>query len=139
MSVQVLSPSLSHSERPSWLTSLPRTSSSRSVNTTSATKIDISSSPSCITTFPVCRHADEPQISQGAQAARETWLEIVPSAKDKELRSHSAGPYGNFFAITWPYGKMDRVKLATEIIETLWVYDGEFAQGIDCNEWSTGH
>ncbi|KAF2688339.1 terpenoid synthase [Lentithecium fluviatile CBS 122367] len=112
MSVKVLSPSLAHSERPSWLTSLPRTSSSRSVNTASATKIDISSSPSCITTFPVCRHA-----------ARKTWLEIVPSAKDRELRSHSAGPYGNFFAITWPYGKMDRVKLATEIIETLWVYD----------------
>ncbi|KAF1959363.1 hypothetical protein CC80DRAFT_355100, partial [Byssothecium circinans] len=84
-----------------------------------ATKIDVLSSPSCITTFPVRLHADEPQITLGAQAARKTWLDIDPPAKEKELRSHSAGPYGNFFALTWPYGKMERVKLATEIIETL--------------------
>ncbi|KAJ4297447.1 hypothetical protein N0V90_005338 [Kalmusia sp. IMI 367209] len=133
MSVQILSPSLAHPERPSWLTSLPRNSSSRSINTISATKIDVSSSPSCITTFPVRVHADKSQITQGAHAARKTWLDIVPSAKDKELRSHSAGPYGNFFAITWPYGKIERVKLATEIIETLWMYD-DLAEDIPHNK-----
>ncbi|KAF2636154.1 terpenoid synthase [Massarina eburnea CBS 473.64] len=138
MSVQVLSPSLPHAERPSWLSSLPRTSSSRSINTTSATKIDISSSPSCITTFTVRVHKDEPQITQGAQAARNTWLDIVPSAKDKQLRSHSAGPHGNFFAITWPYGKMERVKLATEIIETLWMYD-DIAEDIPQNKAAEVH
>lgn len=128
MSVQVLSPSL---ERPSWLTSLPRNSSSRSTATLSANKIDTSCSPTCITTFPVRVHSDEHQIAQGAQVARKTWLDIVPSAKDKKLRSHSAGPYGNFFAITWPHGKTDRVNLATEIIETLWLYDGELKRDTD--------
>jgi hypothetical protein len=134
MSVQVLSPSLTRSERPSWLTSLPRTSSSRLVNPTSTTKIDISSSPSCITTFPVRLHVDEPQVTLGAHAARKTWLDIVSSSDDTELRPHSAGPHGNFFAITWPYGRTERVKLATEIIETLWMYDGQSEQHVHRNE-----
>ena len=118
MSVLVASPAL---EKPSWLGSnAGRTSSSVSVSKPHT--IDVACSPSCITTSAVRCHREERKISEGAQAARKTWLEIVP---DAQLRSHSAGPFGNFFAITWPIGKTERVKLATEIIETLWLYDGE--------------
>jgi hypothetical protein len=87
------------------------------------TPISVSSSPSCVTTFPVARHRAEAQIEEGALAARKAWLDLMPG---QDLRTHSAGPDGNFFALCWPYGKTERVKLATEIIETLWLYDGEF-------------
>ncbi|CAI6072571.1 unnamed protein product [Clonostachys chloroleuca] len=84
------------------------------------TPISVSSSPSCVTTFPVARHRAEAQIEEGALAARKAWLDLMPG---QDLRTHSAGPDGNFFALCWPYGKTERVKLATEIIETLWLYD----------------
>ena len=85
-------------------------------------KISTLLSPSCVTIFTVAVHPEESQVSQGALAARKTWLDLFP---DNDLRPHSAGPYGNFFALTWPLSKTDRVQLATEIIETLWLYDGK--------------
>lgn len=89
--------------------------------------INVSSSPSCVTTFPVRLHRAEPQITQGALAARKTWLDMMPG---QDLRPHSAGPHGNFFALCWPDGKTDRVALATEIIETLWLYDGKISRSL---------
>ncbi|KAI1098217.1 terpenoid synthase [Jackrogersella minutella] len=86
----------------------------------SSIKLDTSSSPQSITTFPVSVHKDEPQINQGAIDARSKFQHLLP---ETECRPHSAGPYGNFFAICWPDSIMERVRLATEIIETLWLYD----------------
>lgn len=87
--------------------------------------LDILSSSSCVTTFPVAAHPDEFQVSQGALAARKTWLDLMPNS---DLRPHSVGPFGNFFTLCWPHGKIERVQLATEIIETLWLYDGKYRQ-----------
>ncbi|KAI1461775.1 terpenoid synthase [Annulohypoxylon moriforme] len=95
-------------------------SSQSSVSSTSSIKLDTTSSPQCITTFPVRVHKDESEISQGALDARGNFKDLLP---DAETRPHSAGPYGNFFAICWPESRMERVKLGTEIIETLWLYD----------------
>ncbi|KAI0104059.1 terpenoid synthase [Hypoxylon sp. NC0597] len=94
--------------------------SQSSTSSTSSTKLETSSEPQCITTFPVCVHKDDSQISQGAVDARNNFQHLLP---DANYRPHSAGPYGNFFSICWPDGKMERVKLGTEIIETLWLYD----------------
>jgi hypothetical protein len=93
----------------------------------SSKPIRVSSSPSCVTIFPVALHSDEFEVSQGALAARNNWLSLMPS---NDIRPHSAGPYGNFFALCWPYGDTERVKLATEIIETLWLYDGKLKHSL---------
>ncbi|KAF5022998.1 hypothetical protein F66182_4956 [Fusarium sp. NRRL 66182] len=77
-------------------------------------------SPASITTFPVALHSDESQVSRGAETAREAWIRLMPRS---DPRPHSAGPCGNFFAYCWPHGKTGRVKLAAEIVETLWLYD----------------
>ncbi|KAI3326619.1 terpenoid synthase [Xylariaceae sp. AK1471] len=76
--------------------------------------------PQCITSFPISIHQKAHKISRGALDAR-THLQNFDSYK--EFRSHSAGPYGNFFAICWPGSNVSRAKLAAEIIETLWIYD----------------
>jgi hypothetical protein len=47
---------------------------------------------------------------------------------DFDKRSHSAGPNGDFFALTWPDGDAQRVKLMAEIIEALWIYDGMYSR-----------
>ncbi|KAI8624045.1 terpenoid synthase [Xylariaceae sp. FL1651] len=82
--------------------------------------VDTSSHPKSITIFPVRVHKEDSQINQGALNARKNFKDF---ASDRDFRSHSAGPYGNFFSTCWPGGKTERVKLATEIIETLWLYD----------------
>ncbi|OTB07495.1 hypothetical protein M426DRAFT_267931 [Hypoxylon sp. CI-4A] len=97
-----------------------RQSSKSSISSTSSIKLETTLTPQCITTFPVHVHRDEAQISQGALDARSNFQHLLP---DAEYRPHSAGPHGNFFAICWPDSKMERAKLATEIIETLWLYD----------------
>ncbi|KAI3326520.1 terpenoid synthase [Xylariaceae sp. AK1471] len=76
--------------------------------------------PRCITSFPISIHREAHKISRGALDAR-THLQHFDSYK--EFRSHSAGPYGNFFAICWPGSNVSRTKLAAEMIETLWIYD----------------
>ncbi|KAI1120251.1 terpenoid synthase [Nemania abortiva] len=86
----------------------------------SSLKIKTASHPQSITTFPVRVHKEDNQINQGALNARKNFKEF---ARNTEFRSHSAGPHGNFFSICWPNGKTERVRLATEIIESLWVYD----------------
>ncbi|KAI2631674.1 terpenoid synthase [Xylaria nigripes] len=86
----------------------------------SSTKVKTSSHPQTITLFPVQVHKDDGQINQGANNARKNFKDFT---RNKEFRSHSAGPYGNFFSTCWPHGKVERVKLATEIIESLWLYD----------------
>jgi hypothetical protein len=85
-------------------------------------RVDKSSQPKSITTFPVRVHKEDNQINQAALNARKNFKEF---ARNTEFRPHSASPYGNFFSICWPNGKTERVKLATEIIESLWLYDGE--------------
>ncbi|KAI1390398.1 terpenoid synthase [Hypoxylon trugodes] len=102
---------------------IPRHKSSlsqSSVSSTSSTKLDTSLAPQSITAFPVRVHKDEDQVSQSALDARNNFQGLLP---DADYRSHSSGPYGNFFALTWPDGITERVKLGTEIIETLWLYD----------------
>jgi hypothetical protein len=84
--------------------------------------IDASGIPECFTTFPIRVHRDDENIHQGAEAARNSFRKHGITAEDKRL--HSAGPYGNFFSICWPAGDSARVKLATEFLEWLWVYDG---------------
>ncbi|KAH9905775.1 terpenoid synthase [Xylariomycetidae sp. FL2044] len=83
-------------------------------------QVKVSSVPQCVTTFPVCLNKGDSQVSQGAFDARGHFQEVTPNA---EYRSHSAGPHGNFFSLCWPGGKVERVRLAAEIIETLWIYD----------------
>jgi hypothetical protein len=86
----------------------------------SSRKVKTASHPQSITTFPVRVHKEDSYINQGAQNARKNFKNFTPKT---EFRSHSAGPHGNFFSTCWPNGKTERVKLATEIIESLWVYD----------------
>ncbi|KAI1366075.1 terpenoid synthase [Xylaria arbuscula] len=86
----------------------------------SSIKVKTASHPQSITTFPVRVHKEDGQINQGALNARKNFKDV---AKKTDFRSHSAGPHGNFFATCWPNGKTERVKLATEIIESLWLYD----------------
>ncbi|OTA55423.1 terpenoid synthase [Hypoxylon sp. EC38] len=102
---------------------IPRHKPSLSQSSTSSTtsiKLETSSEPQCITTFPVRLHKDDSEISQGAVDARNNFQHLLP---DAEYRPHSAGPCGNFFSLSWPDGKTERVRLGTEIIETLWLYD----------------
>ncbi|KAI1328612.1 terpenoid synthase [Xylariaceae sp. FL0255] len=86
----------------------------------SSISIDTSSHSQSITTFPVKVHRDDHTIHQGALNARKNFKNFTTRT---DFRSHSAGPHGNFFSVCWPNGKTERVKLATEIIETLWLYD----------------
>ncbi|KAI0432916.1 terpenoid synthase [Xylaria sp. FL1042] len=86
----------------------------------SSIKVKTDSHPQSITIFPVRVHKEDDQINKGALNARKNFKDV---AKKTDFRSHSAGPYGNFFATCWPNGKTERVKLATEIIESLWLYD----------------
>jgi hypothetical protein len=88
----------------------------------SSIRVETSSHPQSITIFPVRVHKEDHQIAQAALNARKNFKEF---AKKTEFRTHSAGPYGNFFSTCWPNGKTERVKLATEIIESLWLYDGK--------------
>ncbi|KAL0056879.1 hypothetical protein AAF712_016508 [Marasmius tenuissimus] len=82
--------------------------------------IDTSLVPQYFQRFPVRIHADEPFIAQGSNAARKTFQRLVP---EKDARSHAVGPYGDAYAICYPEGKAEKVKLAAEIIEALWMYD----------------
>lgn len=93
----------------------------------SSIKVKTASHPQSITTFPVRVHKEDGQINQGALNARKNFKDV---AKKTDFRSHSAGPHGNFFAMCWPNGKTERVKLATEIIESLWLYDGKLSYHI---------
>ncbi|KAI0200612.1 terpenoid synthase [Astrocystis sublimbata] len=86
----------------------------------SSIKIKTARHPQSITTFPVRVHKEDNQINNSALSARKNFKDI---AKKTEFRPHSTGPYGNFFATCWANGKTERVKLATEIIESLWLYD----------------
>ncbi|KAI8949500.1 terpenoid synthase [Xylaria longipes] len=86
----------------------------------SSIKVKTESQPQSLTTFPVRVHKEDNQINHSALSARKNFKDV---ARNTEFRSHSAGPFGNFFAICWPNGKTERVKLATEIIESLWLYD----------------
>ncbi|KAI0974822.1 terpenoid synthase [Xylaria arbuscula] len=86
----------------------------------SSIKVKTASHPQSITSFPVRVHKEDDQINKGALNARKNFKHV---AKKTDFRSHSAGPHGNFFATCWPNGKTERVKLATEIIESLWLYD----------------
>lgn len=88
----------------------------------SSVKVKTASHPQSITSFPVRVHKEDNQINHGAMNARKNFKDFTRST---EFRSHSAGPYGNFFSTCWPNGKTERVKLATEIIESLWLYDGK--------------
>ncbi|KAI1179631.1 terpenoid synthase [Nemania sp. FL0916] len=86
----------------------------------SSLKIKTASHPQSITTFPVRIHKEDSHINQCALNARKNFKDF---AHNTEFRSHSAGPHGNFFSTCWPNGKTERLKLATEIIESLWLYD----------------
>ncbi|GAP91004.1 putative geranylgeranyl pyrophosphate synthase [Rosellinia necatrix] len=112
-----LTGALSHTDKHSSYLKLPRPLLRRKP---SSIKVKIASHSKAITTFPVRVHKDDSYINQGALIARKTFKDFTPKT---EFRSHSAGPYGNFFSTCWPNGKAERVKLATEIIESLWVYD----------------
>ncbi|KAI0161417.1 terpenoid synthase [Xylariaceae sp. FL1272] len=105
-----------HHERSSSLLRLPpllrKKPSSYAINT--------ASHPQSITSYPVRVHKEDDSINQSALAARKNFKNF---ASKTEFRSHSAGPHGNFFSTCWPNGAADRIKLATEIIETLWLYD----------------
>lgn len=88
------------------------------------TILDKSLEPNCFTLFPVHLHPEENVISEGCDDARRL-LERHIGSGFKISRTHSAGPYGNFFALTLPEGDVQKVKILTEVIETLWIYDGK--------------
>lgn len=52
----------------------------RLMDASAAAETSTPDAPSCITTFPVRRHADGSQISQGTRASLRKWLEIGPAA-----------------------------------------------------------
>ncbi|KAI1815720.1 terpenoid synthase [Poronia punctata] len=83
-------------------------------------RVDKAIQTKSLTTFPVRVHKEDGQINQAALNARKNFTDF---ASKTDFRSHSSSPYGNFFSICWPNGKTERVKLATEIIESLWLYD----------------
>lgn len=107
----------------SFLPKLKSSSSQSPKLPSSSIRIDTASTPRCITTFPARVHRDELWISKGAIIARKKFENLLPNP---DYRSHSMGPYGNFFSFCWPEGKKERVRLGTEIIETLWLYDGRW-------------
>ncbi|KAF9262057.1 terpenoid synthase [Marasmius fiardii PR-910] len=82
--------------------------------------IDATIVPQYFQRFPVRIHKDEPLIVQGSNAALQTFVRLVP---EKDTRSHAVGPYGDVYAICYPEGKTEKVKLTAEIIESLWMYD----------------
>jgi len=85
--------------------------------------VDITLVPECFGSFPVAVHKDEPQIGAGSNAALKLFERLVP---EKDSRSHAVGPYGDAYAICYPEGDTEKTKLSAEIIEALWMYDGEF-------------
>ncbi|PPR01430.1 hypothetical protein CVT24_001904 [Panaeolus cyanescens] len=82
--------------------------------------IDTTLVPQYFQRFPVRVHKDEPVVGQGSNAALKTFERLVP---EKDTRSHAIGPFGDAYAICYPEGKTEKVKLAAEIIEALWMYD----------------
>ncbi|KAL0570073.1 hypothetical protein V5O48_011891 [Marasmius crinis-equi] len=82
--------------------------------------IDTTLVPQYFQRFPVRVHKDELLIAQGSDAALKTFKRLVP---EKDTRSHAVGPHGDAYAICYPEGKTEKVKLAAEIIEALWMYD----------------
>ncbi|KAI1317431.1 terpenoid synthase [Xylariaceae sp. FL0255] len=53
-------------------------------------------------------------------------------------RPHSANSHGNFFAMCWPTGNVEKVGLAAEITETLWLYD-DFIENLSYDSASQSH
>ncbi|KAK6525359.1 hypothetical protein TWF694_005498 [Orbilia ellipsospora] len=85
--------------------------------------VDPNKSARCFTIFQVRLHYREDAISESCEAARQTYQKIASELNPALLRPCSASSYGCFFAFSWPDGDIERVKLAAEIIETLWIYD----------------
>ncbi|KAK1215035.1 hypothetical protein PQX77_022385 [Marasmius sp. AFHP31] len=84
--------------------------------------IDTTLHPQYFQRFPVRLHKDEPLIAQGSNATRKMFRRLVPES-EKDTRSHAAGPYGVVHALCYPEGKAEKVKLAAEITDALWMYD----------------
>ncbi|KAJ7758465.1 isoprenoid synthase domain-containing protein [Mycena maculata] len=82
------------------------------------TTIDTSIVPECFTRFPASRHDEEAQIALASAGAENSFH---PSVKDS--RTHGEGPYGVMYALAFPQGDVERVKIAAEVIALLWVYD----------------
>jgi hypothetical protein len=72
------------------------------------------------TTFPIFPHPQEPEISEGIQAARDAWYRALFGFE----KCGGSPPTDSLFARTWPCGSVERVRLAAEIMETLRMYDG---------------
>ncbi|KAL0057466.1 hypothetical protein AAF712_015893 [Marasmius tenuissimus] len=84
--------------------------------------IDTTLVPQYFQRFPVRLHKDEPLIAQGSDATRKMFRRLVPES-EKDTRSYAVGPYGVVHAFCYPEGKAEKVKLAAEITEALWMYD----------------
>ncbi|KAF5229231.1 hypothetical protein FAUST_10542 [Fusarium austroamericanum] len=82
--------------------------------------IDVFAVPSCFTTLPVQIHENERDIAKCEDKILQELHNIMPQV---EIRPHSKGPQGNFFAYCYPKGLAERVKLNAEVIESLWIYD----------------
>ncbi|KAL0568081.1 hypothetical protein V5O48_013906 [Marasmius crinis-equi] len=82
--------------------------------------IDTTLVPQYFQRLPVRVHKDEALIARGSNAALKTFKRLIP---EKDTRSHAVGPHGDAYAICYPEGKTEKVKLDAEIIEALWMYD----------------
>jgi hypothetical protein len=86
--------------------------------------VDTTLEPQYFQRFPVRVHKDEHIVKEGSGAAVKMFESLVP---EKDTRSHGAvGPYGDAYALSFPEGDTEKTKLAGEIIEALWMYDGEW-------------
>ncbi|KAJ7112765.1 isoprenoid synthase domain-containing protein [Mycena crocata] len=85
------------------------------------TLIDTSTVPQSFTRFPVKIHDEAHRISAlSSAAAEETFQRFT-----KTSAPHSKGLYGDVCAMCYPDGDVERVRICAEIIEILWIYDGE--------------
>jgi hypothetical protein len=85
--------------------------------------IDVSIAPQNFTSFPVVIHEEEPKISAAQRKARKVFEPYMP----EQLRAqyYSEGPHGNVYAMTFFQGPIERGMLSAELLEGLWLYDGE--------------
>ncbi|KAI1316136.1 hypothetical protein F5Y16DRAFT_406892 [Xylariaceae sp. FL0255] len=97
--------------------------------------MDLIRVPQKITIFPVCIHQHEGQIALQIYNARRNVQVLAPQFT---YRPHSANSHGNFFAMCWPTGNVEKVGLAAEITETLWLYD-DFIENLSHDSASKSH
>lgn len=79
--------------------------------------------PSSFTTFPARIHGEEDAISQSVTGIIQKFGKLLP---DIDGHNIAVGPYGNYFAMAFPEGEIDRVRVSAEILTALWIYDGMY-------------